>query len=189
MAEMTATAAPAAQLERAHRRLGDPGETEHQLEASTRGRGAGGPGRRADHADPRRHEHELPHLLRALPLPRLARRSSSCRCAERIAQAAATPTVRAEMDRARHSPEAGVVRRLAGWGATSSATPSPRPTKALKGRIVGDIASERGPSAFDTLLDIVLADDLRTVLWPVADRRRRRLLEDAGRGLARRPAC
>jgi N-acyl-D-aspartate/D-glutamate deacylase len=35
-----------------------------------------------------------------------------------------------------------------------------------RGRLVGEIASERGQDAFATLVDIVAADDLRTVLWP-----------------------
>jgi N-acyl-D-aspartate/D-glutamate deacylase len=64
------------------------------------------------------------------------------------------------------SPAAGVFRRLADWseyviGDTYSAA-----NEGLKGRIVKDIAAERGRSNFGTLLDIVCADDCRTVLWP-----------------------
>lgn len=38
----------------------------------------------------------------------------------------------------------------------------------LTGRRVHEIAAERDAEPFDTLLDIVLADDLRTVVWPSA---------------------
>ena len=38
----------------------------------------------------------------------------------------------------------------------------------LTGRRVHEVAAERGAEPFDTLLDIVLADDLRTVVWPSA---------------------
>ncbi len=38
----------------------------------------------------------------------------------------------------------------------------------LTGRRVHEIAAERGAGPFDTLLDIALADDLRTVVWPSA---------------------
>ena len=35
-----------------------------------------------------------------------------------------------------------------------------------RNRLVGDIAAERGKDPFKTIVDIVAADDLRTVLWP-----------------------
>ena len=64
------------------------------------------------------------------------------------------------------SPEAGVFSRLTGWadyriGDTYSAA-----NEGLKGRRVGDIARERGRRDFFCLVDVCLADDLRTVLWP-----------------------
>jgi N-acyl-D-aspartate/D-glutamate deacylase len=37
----------------------------------------------------------------------------------------------------------------------------------LKGKIVENLARESGKSEFDTLVDIVINDDLRTVLWPL----------------------
>jgi N-acyl-D-aspartate/D-glutamate deacylase len=85
--------------------------------------------------------------------------------AERMA-ALADPAVRARLAERAASPDAGAFMRLTGWdryliGDTFSAA-----NEGLSGRLVGDIAAERGREPFDTLLDIVLADDLRTVLWP-----------------------
>jgi N-acyl-D-aspartate/D-glutamate deacylase len=81
--------------------------------------------------------------------------------------ALADPGVRAGMVERSHSEEAGVFRRLAGWdryviGDTYSAA-----NEGLTGRIVGDIAAERGQEPFDTLVEIVSNDEFRTVLWPM----------------------
>jgi N-acyl-D-aspartate/D-glutamate deacylase len=65
------------------------------------------------------------------------------------------------------SQEAGVFRRLADWGDYRLGDVYSEENEPLRGRIVGEIAAERGKSNFGTLLDIVIADDLRTVLWPV----------------------
>ncbi|MFI8996188.1 amidohydrolase family protein [Streptomyces sp. NPDC053542] len=77
------------------------------------------------------------------------------------------PAVREEMLRRAHSKEAGVFRRLARFdryviGDTYSAA-----NEGLTGRVVRDIAAERGQDPFRTLVEICAADDLRTVLWPM----------------------
>jgi N-acyl-D-aspartate/D-glutamate deacylase len=86
--------------------------------------------------------------------------------AERMA-ALRDPSVRARL-LAGVSGDIGMFARLVGWadyviGDTYSAENEP-----LRGRRIGDIARERGVDAFDCLVDVVLADDLRTVLWPSA---------------------
>lgn len=69
------------------------------------------------------------------------------------------------------SEEAGVFRRLADFenyiiGDTYSAQ-----NEGLQGKRVADIAAERGRAglsgAFATLVEVVVADELRTVLWPI----------------------
>jgi N-acyl-D-aspartate/D-glutamate deacylase len=76
------------------------------------------------------------------------------------------PETRAWMNERAHSEEAGVVRRLAGWGGYMVGDTFSAANEGLSGRLVRDIATERGADVFDTLLDIVIEDDLRTVLWP-----------------------
>jgi N-acyl-D-aspartate/D-glutamate deacylase len=84
---------------------------------------------------------------------------------ERIAKLR-DPEVRRMLDDRAHAKEAGVFRRLAGWGNYVIGDTYSEANRGLEGRDVSAIAAERGGGAFDTLLDIVIADDLRTVLWP-----------------------
>ena len=87
---------------------------------------------------------------------------------ERMAQLA-DPAVRSLLDERARSKEAGVFRGLAHWGTYIIGDTYAPANDGCAGRVVDDIAAERGASTFDTLLDIVLADDLRTVLWPNTD--------------------
>ncbi|MSO31916.1 MAG: D-aminoacylase [Ilumatobacteraceae bacterium] len=64
------------------------------------------------------------------------------------------------------SKEAGVFRRLADWADYIIGDTFSPENIGLSGRSVRDIAADRATSAFGTLLDIVIADELRTVLWP-----------------------
>ncbi|RCG28040.1 D-aminoacylase [Streptomyces diacarni] len=75
--------------------------------------------------------------------------------------------VRAEMLRRAQSKEAGVFLRLTHFdryviGDTYSAA-----NEGLSGRVVADIAAERGQDPFSCLVDICAEDELRTVLWPM----------------------
>lgn len=80
------------------------------------------------------------------------------------------PAVRHQLDELAHAKTAGVFRRLASWGHYVIGDTFAPEHAGLEGRSVADIAAERGATgptaAFDTLLDIVVADELRTVLWP-----------------------
>ncbi|MVO86053.1 amidohydrolase family protein [Streptomyces sp. p1417] len=85
---------------------------------------------------------------------------------ERIAKLR-DPGVRAEMLRRATGEEAGVFRRLTHFdryviGDTYSAA-----NEGLTGRVVGDIAAERGQEPFACLVEICANDGLRTVLWPM----------------------
>ena len=64
------------------------------------------------------------------------------------------------------SKEAGMLRGLATWENMTIVETFAPENAALVGRRVGDIATERGQEPFDALLDIVLVDELRTVLLP-----------------------
>ncbi|MFJ2234517.1 amidohydrolase family protein [Streptomyces sp. NPDC087859] len=85
---------------------------------------------------------------------------------ERIARLR-DPDVRAEMLRRAESKEAGVFRRLAHFGRYVIGDTYSEANRGLSGRVVRDIAAERGQDAFECLVEICAADDLRTVLWPM----------------------
>ena len=76
------------------------------------------------------------------------------------------PEVRARLAERAASPDAGVFARVADWDHFRIGETWSERNRGLSGRLVEEIAAERGAGSFDTLLDIVLADDLRTILWP-----------------------
>ncbi|MCX4964039.1 D-aminoacylase [Streptomyces sp. NBC_00654] len=74
---------------------------------------------------------------------------------------------RAEMLRRADSKEAGVFRRLANFGRYVIGDTYSAANEGLSGRVVNDIAAERGLDPFHCLVEICANDDLRTVLWPM----------------------
>jgi N-acyl-D-aspartate/D-glutamate deacylase len=85
---------------------------------------------------------------------------------ERIAKLR-DPEVRRWMDERARSPEAGVFSRLADWGRYMIGDTYSPANEGLKNKVVANLAKETGKSDFDTLVDTVINDDLRTVLWPL----------------------
>lgn len=75
--------------------------------------------------------------------------------------------VRAEMLRRADSKEAGVFRRLADFGRYVIGDTYSEANAGLTGRVVRDIAAERGQDPFHCLVEICANDRLRTVLWPM----------------------
>jgi N-acyl-D-aspartate/D-glutamate deacylase len=78
------------------------------------------------------------------------------------------PEVRAHLDELAKSDGAGVFRRLSHWSNYVIGDTFNPSNDGLQWRDVGSIAEEMGKTPFDALLDLVIADDLRTVLWPKA---------------------
>ncbi|MFG1668882.1 amidohydrolase family protein [Streptomyces sp. Y7] len=75
--------------------------------------------------------------------------------------------VRAELLRHASSKEAGVFRRLTNFGRYVIGDTYSDVNRGLSGRVVEDIARERGQEAFECMVEICAADDMRTVLWPM----------------------
>ncbi len=84
---------------------------------------------------------------------------------ERMA-AFSDPETRRRLDAGAQSDEAGILRHLAVWDRLIFAETFAPEHAGLEGRSVGELAAERGVTPFDALLDVVVADGLRTGLRP-----------------------
>jgi N-acyl-D-aspartate/D-glutamate deacylase len=81
-------------------------------------------------------------------------------------KALADPEVRRRLAEGASSKEAGMLRGLAQWDRLVIVETFAAENADATGRSVGEIAAARGGEPFDTLLDIVIADELRTGLSP-----------------------
>jgi N-acyl-D-aspartate/D-glutamate deacylase len=81
-------------------------------------------------------------------------------------RALADPEVRARLAAGAASPEAGVLGHLAVWHRLRFVETFAPVNATAAGRSVGEVAAERGVDPFDALLDVVVADELRTGLRP-----------------------
>jgi N-acyl-D-aspartate/D-glutamate deacylase len=77
------------------------------------------------------------------------------------------PEVRSRLAAGAASPEAGVLRALSHWANLQIVETFAPENAEIEGRLVGEVAAERGQDPFDALLDVVIADGLRTGLSPV----------------------
>lgn len=137
---------------------------EHQLAASTTaaGRGAKVVALTLPHTMKIRLSFETGAILDGLPG---WRETFALKVPERTARLS-DPAERRRLDEGAKSKEAGILGALANWqNLVVDETFSPA-NAGYEGRTVGDIASERAVDPFDALLDIVVADDLRTGLRP-----------------------
>jgi N-acyl-D-aspartate/D-glutamate deacylase len=76
------------------------------------------------------------------------------------------PEVRRRLAEGANSDEAGILRALANWGRLiilETFTPENAP---FEGKSIGDVAKARNQDPFDAMLDVVVADELRTGLRP-----------------------
>jgi N-acyl-D-aspartate/D-glutamate deacylase len=85
--------------------------------------------------------------------------------AERL-RALADPQVRQRLNAGAQSEEAGILRGLANWGRLIVVETFAPENADATARSVGEVAAARGREPFDALLDVVIADELRTGLTP-----------------------
>jgi N-acyl-D-aspartate/D-glutamate deacylase len=81
-------------------------------------------------------------------------------------KALADPEVRRRLNEGAHSEEAGILRGLANWERLIIVETFADENDDATGRTVGVVAAARGKDPFDALLDVVIADELRTGLSP-----------------------
>jgi N-acyl-D-aspartate/D-glutamate deacylase len=79
----------------------------------------------------------------------------------------ADPEVRRRLDAGAQSPEAGLIGLLAKWERLQIIETFTPETAPWEGRLVRDVVDATGKPPFDALLDVVVADGLRTGLAPV----------------------
>jgi N-acyl-D-aspartate/D-glutamate deacylase len=142
----------------------NPGACERQLDASTvaADRGATVVALTLPHTMSVRLSFEHGAVLDGLPGWRQVFALPPTERMERLAD----PAVRQRLDTAAHSKEAGILAALAHWRNLVIDETFSEANAGLAGRTVGAIADERGQEPFDALLDVVLADRLRTGLRP-----------------------
>lgn len=75
------------------------------------------------------------------------------------------PSVRAILDEAAKT-QTGEMRAFADWGNYYVLEVQAAKNKPIEGKLISDIAAERGSTPFDTMIDIVLEDELLTSLQP-----------------------
>ncbi len=85
--------------------------------------------------------------------------------AERV-KALSDPQTRRRLDAGAQSDEAGILRHLAVWERLVIDETFAEENRSFEGRSVGEIARARGVTSFDALLDVVVADELRTGMHP-----------------------
>ena len=142
----------------------NPGGLEHQLAASTAAteRGATVVALTLPHTMKIRLSFDPGAILDSLPG---WREMFALPVAERM-KVLSDPAQRARLDAGAKSKEAGIIGALARWeNLVIDETFAPQ-NSAYEGRSVGDVAKETGQDPFDALLDIVIADKLRTGLRP-----------------------
>ena len=86
---------------------------------------------------------------------------------EEKTRALTDPDVRRQLRESAES-DTGLFRAMLRWDRLQIGETFAPENEGLSGRTVADVAAERGADPFDALLDVVVADDLRTVLMPPA---------------------